>query len=98
MATRRHYRRRFLNRPGFHAGAYAIAEVRLYRRDRRNDARVSASLAVADCSWVVDLDFNVHDEASARNALHKARVLREIVDDFVRAHESAVEEWRALQD
>ena len=99
MATRRHYRRRFLNRPGFHAGAYVIAEVRVYRRaDHRTKPSIEASLSIADCSRVADLDFCAYDPADVRNALHKARLLRDTVVEFVEAYEAAVEEWRSLQE
>jgi hypothetical protein len=98
MSTRRMYRRRFLNRPGHHAGAYAIAEVNVYAGRKKYKGYVNASLTIADCSRVVELDFYAGDEASAANALHKARLLREIVTDFARAYESAIEEWRTLHE
>jgi len=97
MSTRRMYRRRFLNRPGHHAGAYAIAEVNVYAGRKKGNPYVSASLAIADCSRVVELDFYADDDASAANALHKARLLREIVMDFADAYERAIEEWRTTQ-
>jgi len=98
MSTRRHYRRRFLNRRGHHAGAYAIADIRTYRGLGRNarSSGVDATLTLSDCSRIIDLDFNVYDEASARNALYKADLLRTMVDDFVAAYEKAVAEWRTL--
>lgn len=96
MSTNRMYRRRFLNRPGHHAGAYAIAEVKVYA-GRKKNGYVSASLAIADCSRVVDLDFYAGDDATAANALHKARLLRDIVVDFADAYERAIEEWRTTQ-
>jgi hypothetical protein len=95
MSTRRMYRRRFLNRPGHHAGAYAIAEVRVYAGRKGRTGNVSASLAIADCSRVVELSFYAGDESSAANALQKARLLREIVSEFTGVYERAIEEWRA---
>lgn len=96
MATGRFYRRRFLNLRGHHAGAYVIAEVRLYRRSPSGIARseVDAGLTIADCNRIASLDFNGYDDASVSNALHKARLLREVVCDFVDALEAAAEEWR----
>jgi len=94
MSTRRLYRRRFLNRPGHHAGAYAIAQVRVYAGRKKRKGYVSATLAIADCSRVVELDFYAGDESGAANALHKARLLREIVTEFSEAYELAIEEWR----
>lgn len=98
MPTRRHYRRRFLNRRGHHAGAYAIADIRTYRRRGRGAGSngIDATLTLSDCSRIIDLDFNVYDEASARNALYKADLLRTVVDDFVTAYEKAVADWRDL--
>ena len=43
------------------------------------------------------LDFCATSEASARDTLHKARLLREIAADFTTAFETAVEDWRGLQ-
>lgn len=100
MSLRRHYRRRFLNRPGNHAGAYAIADIRIYRGRGRSAGNngIDATLTLSDCSRIIDLDFNVYDEASARNALYKAGLLRTMVDDFVTAYEKAVAEWREIDD
>ncbi|AKU17483.1 hypothetical protein [Luteipulveratus mongoliensis] len=93
--SRLYYRRRFLNRRGHHAGAYAIAQVDLKRArgaDPDEPTRVDADLHLADCHRMVTLDFYADDRDSARNALHKARLLREIVNGFVDAFEEAVEE------
>lgn len=94
MVYRRFYRRRFLNRRGHHAGAYALADVSLEHlfRTRERDREVAAGLTVADCGRVVTLDFDAYDRATARNALHKARVLKEVVDGFVEALERATDE------
>jgi hypothetical protein len=97
--TRRrvHYRRTFLNSPGHHAGAYVIASI---ERGTAENGRawVDADLTVADCSTVTTLDFWVADDATPatrRNALHKARVLREVVTAFVAELERALEDPRA---
>ena len=100
MTTKRFYRRRFLNRRGFHAGAHVIADcqVQVYRRaDRDAEYLIDAEITVADCSRVATLDFDVDDEASARNALYKARLLREVVSEFTSALEAAVNDWRDRQ-
>lgn len=47
---------------------------------------------VADCSRTAQLQFDAHDRATAANALHKARVLKTVVDGFVDALERAVAE------
>lgn len=101
MTTKRFYRRRFLNRRGFHAGAHVIADcqvVQVYRRaDRAAEYSIDAEITVADCSRIATLDFDVEDEASARNALHKARLLRDVVCEFTLALEEAVDDWRDRQ-
>lgn len=92
MATSsRFYRRRFLNRRGHHAGAYVIAAV--HSDPAPSDTgrrRLSAYLTIGDCGRVVTLDFDVCDLPTAHNALHKARLLRDVVDGFVAAVEAAV--------
>lgn len=98
MSTRRMYRRRFLNRPRHHAGAYAIAEVNVYAGRKNSESHVGAALTIADCTRIVELDFYATDEASATNALHKARLLREIVTEFVQAYERAIDEWRDMNE
>ncbi len=52
--------------------------------------RVSAQLTIADCGRIVTLDLDAGTRAEARNALHKARLLRDIVDRSVDALERAV--------
>ena len=94
MATRRFYRRRFLNRRGFHAGAYVLADCRIVteRAAGTTVREVDAELTIADCSRVVSLDLSALNEADARNALHKARLLRAVVDEFTDAFTAAVTE------
>jgi hypothetical protein len=90
------YRRTFLNRRGHHAGAHVIAEIReSYERGARV---VDADLTIADCQRVVCLDFYVdgNDGAAARrNAVHKARVLRDVVVAFTAVLEEA---WSEEED
>ncbi len=94
MASRRFYRRRFLNRRGHHAGAYVLADCRVVtdRRDGKTVREVDAQLTIADCSRVISLDLSAFNEADARNALHKARLLRAIMNEFSDAFEAAVAE------
>lgn len=92
------YRRTFLNRRGHHAGAYAIAEVRLTRGTTQQAALIDACLTIADCHRVAMLDFHASERRDVANAVHKARVLRVVVVDFVAALEHAAEEWEATTD
>lgn len=89
MATRRFYRRRFLNRRGYHAGAYVLADCKVLT-DRQGDREIDADLTIADCSRVTSLDLSAYNVGDARNALHKARLLRSVVNDFTDAFEAAV--------
>jgi len=100
MTTKRFYRRRFLNRRGFHAGAYVLADCRLdsFRStDGPTRYSIDAELTIADCGRVATLDFCVSDDRAARNALYKARLLRDIVVEFTTALEAAVDDWRDQQ-
>ncbi|GAB3591751.1 hypothetical protein GCM10027446_10700 [Angustibacter peucedani] len=100
MTTQRFYRRRFLNRRGFHAGAYVIADCRVETYRRQGDAdehSVDGELVIADSGRIATLDFAASDEAAVRNALHKARLLRDVVTDFTAALERAADEWRRLE-
>jgi hypothetical protein len=86
------YRRTFLNRRGFNAGAYLIAEVEL--RPGRDGTDVHASFDVADCNRLVSLDFYVssHDGPRERaNVVHKARLLRDTLIAFTEQLEGALE-------
>jgi hypothetical protein len=100
MSTKHFYRRRFLNRRGFHAGAYVLASctIEAFRpKGARATYSVDAVFTVADCGRVATLDFSVHNEATARNAVYKANELRRAIDDFTAALEGGIEEWRARQ-
>jgi hypothetical protein len=99
MTTKRFYRRRFLNRRGFHAGAYVLANcgIDVFRlKGRPTSYTIDADLTIADCGRIATLDFSVNSESGARNSLHKARLLRDILVDFTAALEVAVDEWRAM--
>lgn len=80
---KRFYRRRFLNRRGHHAGAYVLADCTV--EEWAKDVSVDATLTIADCSRLVTLDFSFgsSDHAQASNAFHKARELKEVLDDFI---------------
>lgn len=88
---KRFYRRRFLNRRGFHAGAYVIADCSVRTWD--DGTYVRAELSIADCADVAVLSFGheADDRAAARNALYKAHTLKAVLDDFVVALEEAQE-------
>lgn len=99
MVTKRFYRRRFLNRRGFHAGAYLLADcgVESFRvKGQPPSWSVEAMFTISDCGRVATLDFCADTEPDAQNALHKARLLRDTMAEFTAALETAVDEWREL--
>lgn len=91
-SRRVYYRRRFLNRPGHHRGAYVIADVtEVFGADGR---WVDADLTISDCREVVVLDFAVYlgsTAAERSNALAKARLLRDVVVAFTERLESVLD-------
>lgn len=88
-----HYRRFWLNRPGFHGSAHVEATIELEKSDEGFD--LMASFLLADCRRHATLDFDVyanHSAADRRNALRKARLFRESVNAFCDAFEAAAAE------
>lgn len=69
-----YYTRRWLNRPGFHAGAYLIGCI--------DDYRSSGSLTIADCSRLIRLEFDTYSPASRKNSLYKTDVLIKTLTDM----------------
>jgi len=92
MALRWFYRRAFLNRRGFHAGAYVQADVEVTDRFSGEGLRVDAILTVADRGRLARLDFSAGHRAFAGNALFRARLLKKVVDELVEAPETAVDD------
>lgn len=94
MSSRRFYRRTFLNLRGHHAGAYVLADlsVEKHRSKEKTERWINADLRISDCGDVVVLDFDASDATSARNAIHKARLLSATLNQFTTALESAVAE------
>lgn len=86
------YRRKFLNRPRHHEGAHVIASIELVSPEQ-DEPRVDGTLILADCRRNVHLDFDICTPSEARNAAHKARVLRDILTEYVDALDRAVEAW-----
>jgi hypothetical protein len=90
------YRRFWLNRPGFHSTAHVEARIELDKSDD-DGLDLMASFLIADCRRSATLDFDVYSNQSAadrRNALRKARLLRESVNEFCDALEAAAEEHK----
>ncbi|GAA0219681.1 hypothetical protein [Cryptosporangium japonicum] len=96
MSRRLHYRRFWLNRPGFHSTAFVEARIELDKSEN-GGLDLMASYQLADCRRSATLDFDVfsnHSAADRRNALRKARLLRESVNAFCDALEAAAAEQK----
>jgi hypothetical protein len=86
--------RKFLNRPGHHAGAYVLAAVEDSTKLKQDPNGlwpwVEVSLTLADCSRVVGFDFELETASERRNSLHKIDLLAETLNRFQEAlHEEA---------
>jgi hypothetical protein len=96
--------RKFLNLPGFHAGAYVFAEVEDSTNAKRSDQDgwpwVEITLKLADCDRVVSFDFEFETARDRRNSLRKIDILVDTLTSFREAlyQEAAVAEERAEQD
>lgn len=97
LRGRIHYRRSWLNRPGFHSSAHVQCQIELEKSTEGDGLDLMASFVLADCRRQVMLDFDVlsnHSAADRRNALRKARILRDSVNEFCDALEAAAEEHK----
>ena len=81
--------RRFLNRPGFHAGAYVLAEIQdtsakelWYEDGELCNPEPHLVLEIADCSDRIQLAFGVRSTESVRNSLHKLDTLTDAIACF----------------
>ena len=91
--------RRFLNRPGFHRGAYVLAEVQDTSdwgphprgKDGWENPEPVAELEIKDCSRSITLEFDWDSAAGRRNSLHKVDTLIRALERF---REGLVEEQR----
>lgn len=70
----RYYTRRWLNHPGYHAGAYVLALV--------DGPGGSGSLTIADCNRLIRLDFDTYSPGARKNTLCKIDVLIKTLIDM----------------
>jgi hypothetical protein len=88
----RYYHRAFLNNEGFHGIAAALAHIDIENYDGLSTPTVQGCVQISDCSRTVTLDFAVHSEAEAANAMIKASRLRDLFTQFCVALEVACAE------
>jgi hypothetical protein len=77
--------RKFLNKPGHHAGAYVLAEVEdstKHKKGKHGWPYVHVDLTLADCSRVVSFDFNLSSAKDRANSLHKIDILVDSLTQF----------------
>jgi len=72
--------REFLNLPGHESSAHIIAQV----VDTRGQKYPSMDIVldIADCSRKIGLNFYMHDEETAKNAMHKINLLIDQLNEF----------------
>lgn len=81
----RFYARKFLNRPGHHAGAYVLAVVEQSTVDDGPDSYREISLEISDCFRRVDLEFPMGTASQRANSVRKARLLADVLVEFADA-------------
>jgi hypothetical protein len=84
----RFYVRKFLNRPGHHAGAYVLAVVESALPTDDPDRYLEIDLEIADCSRRVNLEFPPWNARDRANSVRKARLLAEVLAEFADAVEA----------
>lgn len=90
MSRPRLYIRKFLNKPGFHAGAHVIINVGDV--DSVEGRCTVVSFKLADCFDDISLDFEMDTPGNRRNSIHKARVLRDALTRLTEVLEQAAAE------
>lgn len=77
--------RKFLNKPGFYAGAYVLAEVEdstKHKKGKHGWPYVHLDLTLADCSRVVSFDFDLSSARQRANSLRKIHILVDTLIQF----------------
>ena len=77
--------RKFLNRIGYHAGAYILAEVEDSTKHGEREhgwPYVDINLTLADCGRVVSFDFDIDSAGSRANSLRKIDLMIDTLIDF----------------
>jgi hypothetical protein len=82
--VKRFYVREFLNLPGQETTAAIHCDM--------NAGDRSTYLAISDCSRKVELQFSMWDKTARKNALYKARLLADTLNEFVKVLEARCRE------
>lgn len=83
--------RKFLNRKGYHAGAYIIAEVEDSSRFKGDEAGwgyIHTDLTLADCGRSVSFEFPLSTAGHRRNSLRKLDIMIDTLSRFREALEA----------
>lgn len=89
--------RRFLNLPGFHAGAYVVAYVEdtSGREPTPYNFEPRIILEIADCSRRINLEFEVSSDLHVENSLHKVDSLIDVLRRFREGLLTEAERYKA---
>lgn len=84
--------RKFLNKKGHHTGAYIIAEITRWistyksKKDKDKPVLPSASydyvLSIADCSRIINLEFECNTKKNYENSIEKLGILIDVLNKF----------------
>ena len=95
MATKVLFRKRqFLNRMGHHSGAFIFAEIlreswthtNKKTKQKSTHSHRDITLSIADCSRIINLDFDLGYLPEARNGLKKLDILIDTLKEFKEAY------------
>ena len=97
--------RKFLNKLGYHSGAFIFAEITkefwttTNSKTKKKKLRVHryCNLSIADCSRIINLDLDLDTVNSARNSLSKLDLLIKILQNYRTAFGKEFEALQAEQ-
>jgi len=88
----RYYVRKFLNRRGYHGGAYILASIERAPANATSGYGVDTYMEITDCSRRIELEFPMWSKPDRANSLAKARLLADVMSRFADALEAEIEE------
>lgn len=85
-----YYKRKFLNKISYHAGAFILAKIereiwsRPDRKTKKKNTEITHNIAldVADCSRIISLDLDLCTIRGAKNSIRKLDILIETMQGF----------------
>ncbi|HED05893.1 MAG TPA: hypothetical protein ENI61_04320 [Ignavibacteria bacterium] len=85
-----YYKRTFLNRKSYHAGAFILAKIlketytHTHKKTKKkvNEVSYEVNLDIADCSRIISLDIDLYSKREAANSLRKLDILISTLVEF----------------